>query len=111
MDQNWMTDRDSGALVEGDSGKFAKTGTGKWRLMLMGATCLVGIDLAATPSAALDFPIPTEPWRVNTSRPCTTNDPGGWQVFIFREDSPVWGECAMLKPGLYPYPLNICLQD
>jgi hypothetical protein len=61
MNKNSVIDRDGGALVEGGLGEFAKNGTAKWRLMLMGATCLVGVDLAATPSAALNYPIPTEP--------------------------------------------------
>ena len=116
MNKNSVTDRDGGALVEGGSGELAKNDIAKWRLMLMGATCLVGVDLASTPSAALDLvnPLllsPTEAWRVNTSRPCTTNDPGDWEVFIYREASPVWGECAALEPGLYPYPWNFGLED
>jgi hypothetical protein len=89
MDRNSVTGRNGGT---------------KWSMMLIGASCLLGVELSASPSSAClgcSGPPPTAWWQVVTANPCTTDSPGPWEVFIF-SDKDGGGKCRVLTPGLYP---------
>jgi hypothetical protein len=114
MANNSAQDRDRRTLVEGGSRALAKNGTTKWRLMLMGATCLIGVNLTVSQSVAqyvtflpepLPFtePSPSDPSRLNIGVKCSNphGAPGPWEVFIF-SDKDGGGRCSSLEPGLYP---------
>src|ERR1700730_16786792 len=99
-------DRDRRTLVENDSRASAKKGTSKWRLMLMGAICLIGVNLTVSQSLALGlvfFASPSDPSRLNIGIKCSDphRAPGPWEVLIF-SDKDGGGKCSSLEPGLYP---------
>jgi hypothetical protein len=82
-----------------------KKSTPRWRTLLIGASFLLGSNLAAFPGAALILPPPpTDYWRIyNNSRECPSprGVPGIWEVFLFTEKDG-GGSCRSFTPGLYP---------
>jgi hypothetical protein len=82
-----------------------KQSTPRWRTLLIGASFLLGSNLAAFPSAALILPGPTtDYWRIyNNSKACPNPPgvPGIWEVFLFTKKDGQ-GECRSFTPGLYP---------
>jgi hypothetical protein len=98
--------RDRRTLVEGGSRALAKKGSTKWRLMLMGVTCLIGVNLTVSQSVALGLVFlgsPSDPSRLNIGIKCSDphRAPGPWEVLIF-SDKDGGGKCSSLEPGLYP---------
>jgi hypothetical protein len=87
--------------------------TAKFRALLMRASFVFAIGLAASPAAAVDFAIdfpPAAAWRINSAKACTGDQPGRWQVYVWT-DKERGGKCAALEPGLYPYPENLGVPD
>jgi hypothetical protein len=110
------------------TGEFAKRGLREltkdctnWRMMLIGASCLLGVELSASPSSAClgcSPQPPTLPWQVQyATKSCTAGGlPGPFEVFIFDDAIDPnrrlnGGNCTVLTPGLYPHDTNMGIRN
>jgi hypothetical protein len=106
---------------------ISKGATTNWRMMLIATSVLLGIDLGASEAAGQGSPAPpsvllgidlgaseaallSEASRVATSHACQGDFPGPYEVFIFT-DIDYRGQCASLRPGLYPYSWTLGLPN
>ena len=104
------TDPHTGDFAEPKLRVLTKNGRANWSMMLIGASCLLGVELSASPSSAClgcTLPPPTLPWQVQyATKSCTAGGlPGPFEVFIF--DDAIdhnrrlnGGNCTVLTPGL-----------